>query len=215
MTYIVALTGGICSGKTTISNSFKKIGIHVVDSDVISKKIIENNFLVFNAIKKKFGRKVLNIDNSINRSVLKKYIFYNKNNKLWLENLLHPKIYKESQLQIKSKKSVWCLWVVPLLIEKKLEKRVNRILLVDAPIKVQIKRMIQRDKINSEEAKKIVSLQSTRYERISVSDDIIYNNEKIHKLDWYSYYFDSLYTLLSKKNKKLKNFKKNKLTIFH
>ncbi|QCI22659.1 dephospho-CoA kinase [Buchnera aphidicola] len=216
MTYIVALTGGIGSGKTTVSNGFKKIGINVIDTDVIARNIIEYNSQIFCSIKKKFGEKILNKENSINRILLRKYIFNDKNHRLWLENLLYPKIYQESKTQIKLTKSNWCLWVVPLLIEKKLEKQAHRILLVDTPVKEQIKRIIKRDKISFLEAKKIIALQTTRKKRISISDDIIFNKKNVKKINTYVCYFNSLYLYLSKKNdKKITEIKKNYLTKFY
>ncbi|QCI22080.1 dephospho-CoA kinase [Buchnera aphidicola] len=211
MTYIVALTGGIGSGKTIVSNSFKKIGINIIDTDIIAKNIIEYNYNVSDAIKKKFGKKILNSNKSINRSILKEYIFNNKNYRLWLENLLHPKIYKESQNQIKLVKSNWCLWVVPLLIEKNLEKKSNRILLVDTPIKTQIKRIIKRDNISLQTAKKIIALQASRKKRISISDDIINNND-ISKINRHVHCLNIFYSYLSKKTK---IYKKNYLTKFY
>ncbi|QIQ41799.1 MAG: dephospho-CoA kinase [Buchnera aphidicola (Microlophium carnosum)] len=216
MTYIVALTGGIGSGKTTISNGFKKIGIKIIDTDIIAKNIIEYNIKISFSIKKKFGKKILNIDNSINRSLLRKYIFNDKNHRLWLENLLHPKIYQETKHQIRLAQSNWCLWVVPLLIEKKLEKQAHRILLVDTPVKEQIKRIMKRDKINLLEAKKIIALQATRKERISVSDDIILNKKDIKKINAHIYYFNLFYSFLSKNhNKRIIEIKKNYLTKFY
>ncbi|CAL4321020.1 Dephospho-CoA kinase [Buchnera aphidicola (Protaphis terricola)] len=219
MTYIVALTGGIGSGKTTISNCFKKIGVSVIDTDVITRKIIEKNIQIFYSIKKKFGSSILNLNNSINRQRLRKKIFNDKKNKLWLENILIPKIYKESKKQIQLINSIWCLWVVPLLIEKKLNKIAHRILLVDTSVKTQIKRIIKRDKINIYQAKNIIYQQASRNKRILFSDDIIYNdnNTNIKILDNYVYYLNSFYTYLfnfyqSKKNIQKNFFKKNYLT---
>ncbi|BAB12920.1 hypothetical protein [Buchnera aphidicola str. APS (Acyrthosiphon pisum)] len=217
MTYIVALTGGISSGKTTISNGFKKIGINVIDTDIIAKNIIEKNLQVSFSIKRKFGKKILNIDNSINRLLLRQYVFNNHHHRLWLENLLHPKIYQESKHQIKMTQSNWCLWVVPLLVEKKLEKKAHRILLIDTPVKEQIKRTVRRDKISFLEAKKIIALQSSRKTRISLSDDIIFNKKNFKKINLYIYYFNLLYSHLSRiynKNKTI-NIKKNFLTKFY
>ncbi|QIQ41247.1 MAG: dephospho-CoA kinase [Buchnera aphidicola (Aphis urticata)] len=214
MTYIVALTGGIGSGKTTISNSFKKIGINVIDTDVIGKKIVEKNIEIFNSIKKKFGNSILNANHSINRKLLRKYIFNDKQTKLWLENMLIPEIYKESKKQIKLVNAIWCLWVVPLLIEKKLDKIADRILLVDTPEKTQIKRIITRDKISRYQAKKIIYQQTNRNKRILISDDIILNkNKNIKTLDVYVYYLNNFYTYLFNQYKfKKKFFKKNYLT---
>lgn len=218
MTYIVALTGGIGSGKTTISNSFKKIGINVIDTDIIGKKLIEKNIKIFNSIKKKFGHSILNSNQSINRRLLKTYIFNDKQKKIWLEDRLIPEIYKESKRQIKLVSSIWCLWVVPLLIEKKLDKIAHRILVVDTPIKTQIKRIIIRDKINQYQAKNMIAQQTSRNKRILISDDIIFNNNKtIKKLDAYVHYLNYFYTYLFnqnelKKKNKIQIFKKNYLT---
>lgn len=216
MTYIVALTGGIGSGKTTVSNIFKKMGANIIDTDVIAKKIIESNIEVSKAIKKKFGNKILNQKKSIDRILLRKNIFNNQKDRLWLENLLHPKIYKESKNQIKNIKSSWCLWVVPLLVECNLEKIANRILLIDTSVKTQIKRIIKRDNISSKEAKKIIILQSSRKKRISISDDIIFNKNNKTKIYWYVNFLYFFYSYLSKKHnqKKQKNIKKNYLTKF-
>lgn len=217
MTYIVALTGGIGSGKTTVSDRFKKIGINIIDTDILARKIIEKNIKISNVIKKKFGLKILNKDDSINRILLRKHIFNDKNSRFWLENILQPEILKESKKIIQSIKSNWCLWVVPLLIEKKLEKEANRILLIDTPVKTQIKRIIRRDKINAYEAKKIISNQASRKQRIALSDDIIINKKNLKKLDLCVNYLNNFYIYLSKKNdKKCKiNSKKNNLTKFY
>ncbi|WP_425619765.1 dephospho-CoA kinase [Buchnera aphidicola] len=216
MTYIVALTGGIGSGKTTCSNHFKKLGIDIIDTDVIAKNILNNNITISYAIKKKIGKKILNTDNSINRSLLRKQILNNPNDRLWLENLLHPKIYKETEYQIKHVKSIWCLWVVPLLVEKRLENKVNRILLVDISIKEQIKRIIKRDKIHRIEAKKIIAIQATRKQRISIADDIIFNKKNNTNMRLSVHYLNLFYIYLSTKYKKNKiNVKKNYLTKFY
>ncbi|QCI21515.1 dephospho-CoA kinase [Buchnera aphidicola (Hyadaphis tataricae)] len=216
MTYIVALTGGIGSGKTTVSDCFKKIGVNVIDTDIIAKNIIEKNVKISLIIAQKIGKKILNYNNSINRSLLRKHIFENKNDRLWLENLLHPKIYQESQNQIKLLKSAWCLWVVPLLIEKKLEKKPDRILLVDTTINRQIQRIIKRDKINIQEARRMISIQASRKTRISISDDIIFNKNNIKKISQCVEYLNHFYSYLSKKHNynQIINTKKNYLTKF-
>ncbi|AYN24842.1 dephospho-CoA kinase [Buchnera aphidicola] len=215
MTYIVALTGGICSGKTTVSDSFKKIGVNIIDTDIIGREIIEKKTKISSSIKKKFGKTILNKDNSINRFFLRNYIFNDKKSRLWLEHILHPIILKESKKKIESTKSNWCLWVVPLLFEKKIEKKANRILLIDTPVRTQIKRIVKRDKISIYEAKKIIAHQISRKKRIYLSDDIILNkNKNIKKLNSYVYYLNNFYMYLSKKNNQ-RNIKKNNLTKFY
>ncbi|XBC37835.1 MAG: dephospho-CoA kinase [Buchnera aphidicola (Meitanaphis microgallis)] len=179
MTYIVALTGGIGSGKTTISNLFKNIGIQVVDTDTITRNILKYDQTIINTIIKKFGIQFLKTNGSINRKTLKNYIFSHKIKKLWLEKLLHPIIIKTMKKKLEQVTSPWCLCVIPLLIEMKLYRYVNRILLVDIPIQQQLQRTIKRDKINAIQAKLIISTQATRLERLLISDDIIDNTNTI------------------------------------
>ncbi|XBC38357.1 MAG: dephospho-CoA kinase [Buchnera aphidicola (Floraphis choui)] len=183
MTYIVALIGGIGSGKTTISNLFKSIGTEIIDADIITRSILKYDQIIINKIIKKFGTKILKKNGSINRKILRNYIFSNKIEKLWLEKLLHPIIIKKMKKQLKSVTSPWCLWVIPLLIEMKLYQYTNRILLVDISIQQQFQRVIQRDKINKIQAKSIISSQATRLERLLIADDIINNNNTIHVIN--------------------------------
>ncbi|WP_343188804.1 dephospho-CoA kinase [Buchnera aphidicola (Neophyllaphis varicolor)] len=179
MTFIVAMTGGICSGKTTISNEFKKIGIDVIDSDIENKKILHYNKKVKKIINKKLGLKQ---NKEINFNLLKKFFLSSINNKKWLESILHPLINKKITEKIKKVKKNWCLWVTPLLIEKKLYKKVDRILVIDIDPKIQINRIIKRDKENIKNIKKIMSYQITREKRNSFANDIIINNGDIRKI---------------------------------
>ncbi|XBC44546.1 MAG: dephospho-CoA kinase [Buchnera aphidicola (Schlechtendalia peitan)] len=179
MTYIVALIGGIGSGKTTISNLFKSIGIKVIDADTITRNILKHDQNIIHKILEKFGIKILNTHQLIDRKRLKTDIFSNKAKKIWLENLLHPIIIEIMKKQLKIIEDPWCLWVVPLLIETNLCKYANRILLVDVPVKTQIARTIQRDNINIIQVKSIISSQATRLERLLIADDIINNTKKI------------------------------------
>ncbi|QCI23222.1 dephospho-CoA kinase [Buchnera aphidicola] len=206
MTYIVALIGGIGSGKTTISNLFKNIGITIIDADVITRNILKYDQIIINTIIKRFGTKFLNTDQSINRKYLRNYIFSYKTEKLWLEKLLHPIIINKMKIKLNTVLSPWCLWVVPLLIEMKLHKYANRILLVDIPIQKQVERTIKRDKINAIQAKLIISSQVTRLERLLIAHDIINNTRNISFLKKNVTMLNKYYMKLSKsfrlKNKK-------------
>lgn len=197
MTYIVALIGGIGSGKTTISNLFKDIGIQIIDADIITRNILKNDKMVINAIIKNCGVRFLKIDGSINRKLLRNYIFSCKIKKIWLEKLLHPIIINTMKQEIKKVTSPWCLWVVPLLIEMKLYKYTNRILLVDVPIQQQLKRTVKRDNINKIQANLIISSQSTRKERLLIADDIIHNINTIQSLKIYVKKLNKYYSKLA------------------
>lgn len=174
MHYLVALTGGIGSGKSTISKIFSKLGADVIDADLIVKNILtKKNILekIFN----KFGKKVINYDNSLNKYNLSKIIFSSRDSKKWLENLLHPIIYNQFLKKIKKSKSLWCLLVIPLLVETNLIISTNRILVVDVPLNIQLNRTILRDNKDKKDIIKIISLQANREKRLAIADDIIDN----------------------------------------
>ncbi|XBC39405.1 MAG: dephospho-CoA kinase [Buchnera aphidicola (Nurudea shiraii)] len=201
MTYTVALIGGIGSGKTTVSNLFKKIGVKIIDTDVIAKEILTHNQTIVSNIVKRYGSQCLNIDKSINRKYLRNYMFLYKKEKLWLEQLLHPEIIKNMEKKIKEpKKCLWILLVIPLLIEMQLYQYSNRILLVDTPIQQQFLRTIKRDKISKIQAKLIITSQTTRLKRLSIANDIINNDSTINSLKFCVEKLNNYYSEMSTKN---------------
>ncbi|MCV2525401.1 MAG: dephospho-CoA kinase, partial [Candidatus Lightella neohaematopini] len=94
MTYIIAVTGSIGSGKTTITNLFKKFNIPIIDADILAKELINFNKNISNSIINYFGKRVKKINNIIDRNALKYIIFNDNNERIWLNNLLHPIIIK-------------------------------------------------------------------------------------------------------------------------
>lgn len=190
MPYIIALTGGICSGKTTVANIFSKFpGVSIIDSDVIARKVTQPKSPALSSIVKYFGSSILLSNGTLNRLALKKHIFSNSTDKKWLEKLLHPIIQQETKKAIHklSYKSLYILWVVPLLIENNLQKKAHRTLVIDIHPDAQLHRIINRDKINKQYAKKILLAQSTRQHRLNHAHDTININStniksKIFKL---------------------------------
>ncbi|CAL1329211.1 dephospho-CoA kinase [Candidatus Providencia siddallii] len=176
MAYVIALTGGIGSGKTTISNEFFKLGVPIIDADIISRKIIESNTIVYKRIIHHFGKDIVNNKNCIDRNKLRKIIFSNIREKKWLESQLFNLIQKETEKQIQKIKYSYVLWVVPLLIEKNIFNIANRILVVDATKNEQISRVIKRDKITKKDVNNILKTQVNRKKRIYHADDIITNH---------------------------------------
>lgn len=176
MAYTVALTGGIGSGKSTIANAFADRGVEVVDADVIARQVVEPGQPALHAIAEKFGHQILNADGSLNRSSLRQTIFSSPDDKLWLNNLLHPLIHQQTRRQLAAAKSLWCLWVVPLLVENNLHPLADRVLVVDVDPEIQLSRTMARDNISRDEANNILAAQATREARLAVADDIIDNS---------------------------------------
>ena len=171
MRYIVALTGGIGSGKSTVANAFANLGINVIDADIIARQVVEPGAPALHAIADHFGA-----DGTLQRRALRERIFANPEEKNWLNALLHPLIQQETQHQIQQATSSYVLWVVPLLVENSLYKKANRVLVVDVSPETQLKRTMQRDDVTREHVEQILAAQATREARLAVADDVIDNN---------------------------------------
>ncbi|SQI31801.1 Dephospho-CoA kinase [Serratia plymuthica] len=176
MAYIVALTGGIGSGKSTVAEAFARHGVEIVDADVIARQVVEPGTPALAAIAERFGNEMLLADGTLNRTALRQRIFSTPDEKRWLNQLLHPLIHQETQRQLAQVASPYALWVVPLLVENNLQARADRVLVVDVDSETQLARTITRDGINRQQAQNIVSAQATREQRLAAADDIIDNS---------------------------------------
>ncbi|CDG18705.1 dephospho-CoA kinase [Xenorhabdus doucetiae] len=176
MTYIVALTGGIGSGKTTISNVFSSLGVPLVDADIIARDVVAPGTPALQAITAHFGPDILLPDGSLNRAMLRQKIFAVPEEKQWLNALLHPLIQRETQRQLNQVTAPYAIWVVPLLIENNLMHLADRILVVDVPTEVQINRTMARDGVSREHVENILAAQASRQDRLEKADDVIVNH---------------------------------------
>ncbi|MEY4475578.1 MAG: dephospho-CoA kinase [Pseudomonadota bacterium] len=176
MTYIVALTGGIGSGKSTIANAFADLGVPLVDADIIARQVVEPGTPALASIASRYGNTILQTDGSLNRSVLRQKIFSEPKEKAWLNSLLHPLIQQETQYQLASIDKPYALWVAPLLVENDLYQRANRVLVVDVAPEIQLARTLERDGITRQQAADILASQAPRQQRLTHADDIIDNS---------------------------------------
>ena len=179
----IALTGGIGSGKSTIASKFQAYGAPVIDSDVISRDIVRPDNPCFKTIINEFGTDLLTNDGVLNRCKLRDIIFNDTDARKKLEGILHPVIYQEINNRIATIDYPYCLIVIPLLIETQSTNRFDRILLVDIPESVQIKRAAERDSSSPEIIENIIKTQASRNLRLKYADDIIDNNVKIEDLN--------------------------------
>lgn len=176
MGYIVALTGGIGSGKSTVADAFSRLGITIVDADVIARQLVEPNTPALKAIEAHFGNDIINADGTLNRRRLRECIFTTPTEKTWLNALLHPIIHQQTQRQIADATSPYVLWVVPLLVENQLQHKANRVLVVDVSPDTQLQRTMLRDNVSRQHAEQILAAQATREARLAVADDVIDND---------------------------------------
>ena len=173
--YVVAITGGIGSGKTTVANQFAELGIEVVDADIIAREVVEPGTPALAAIAAHFGADVIAPDDRLDRRQLRERVFTDPQAKGWLNALLHPLIRSEMQRQCAAARSPYCLLVVPLLVENRLTALANRVLVIDVDEATQIERTCRRDGVSREQAEAILAAQASRTERLAAADDVLDN----------------------------------------
>ncbi len=179
MTYIVGLTGGIGSGKSTIANLFAKLGVPLVDADIVAREVVEKGSPLLTKIAEHFGDQILTAQGELNRAALRERVFHNESEKQWLNNLLHPAIRERMQQQLAVQTAPYTLFVVPLLIENKLTTICDRILVVDVSPQTQLTRAAQRDQNNPEQIQRIMNAQVSQQERLKWADDVINNDTEL------------------------------------
>lgn len=178
----VGLTGGIGCGKSTVSDLFLALDVPVIDADTIAHQLTEPDQPALQDISKLFGTETLNADGTLNRPCLRDKVFSNPIEKQKLEAILHPLVYAEIQRQIQSLKSPYCILSIPLLLETNMSQSVDRILVVDCPIELQIARVKQRSQLSESRIRSIIDSQVSRADRIKQADDIIDNSGTHSKL---------------------------------
>ena len=173
----IGLTGGIASGKTRISNLFSQLETPIIDTDIISREILEPDQPGYLEILNHFGNSVILTNTQIDRRKLRQLVFNDKAEKQWLESVLHPIIFERSQQQIEQySQSKYVIVVIPLLFETAFSELVDRVLAVDCEADTQIERLLLRDKIDLTLAQKMLDQQWANQDRLDRADDIIQNN---------------------------------------
>lgn len=180
---VIGLTGGIGSGKTTVTNKFEALGIDVVDADKLSREVVEPGMPALSAIAEHFGTDLLNSSGELERKRLREIIFNDPQEKDWLESLLHPLIADLMTRKIENCASQYCVLVSPLLLETDQRRLVDRILVVDISEQSQLERTLIRDKGNADTIKSIIASQISREARLESADDILNNEQDIELLE--------------------------------
>ncbi len=172
----VGLTGGIGSGKSTVAQLFENLDTPVIDADKVSHRLVEKGQPALLQIADTFGESILKPDGSLDRDKLRELVFPDPIKKTRLENILHPLVYAEMQRAIDNLDNSYCIVSVPLLLETNMEHFVDRILIIDCPVEMQISRVQQRDRLNMTMTQRIIDSQISRESRLAKADDVIDNS---------------------------------------
>lgn len=194
----VGFTGGIGSGKSTISDIFQSsYNIPIIDADEISRMLLTPNQEAYQEVLELFGDDVILDNGEINRKWLREKIFVQANLREQLEHIIHPRVRNEISQQVTQVKANYCLIVIPLLVESNMQTVVDRILVVDTSKDNQIQRVISRDNVEPEQVYKIIESQIDPSKRLEIADDIITNNGNIQDLHSQVEYLHQKYLDLS------------------
>lgn len=178
----VALSGGIASGKTTVSNTFKELGVPVVDADVLSRKVVEPGCEGLMAVVDRFGQSILQSDGSLDRKQLRQIVFSDPAARTDLENIIHPRVRELTQQFLNQQKAngcIYCMVVIPLLIETNQQKNYDHIVIVDVEKQTQLERLMARDNSSLKLAENILKSQASRKQRLAIADDVVSNTGSI------------------------------------
>ena len=184
MKKVIGVTGGIASGKSTISTMIKELGFTVVDADLAARAVVEPGEPAYNEVVATFGKEILHEDGSINRGLLGKIIFHDKEKRLQLNAIVHPAIraYTQRQKEEAFARGEHVVFMdVPLLFEGKLTNTVDVSLLVYVDDEIQLQRLMERNGLSKEEALARIHSQMPLAEKRALADEIINNNGTIEE----------------------------------
>jgi dephospho-CoA kinase len=179
----IGLTGGIASGKSTVSGRFAELGVPVIDADMASRAVVEPGTAGLSQVIERFGSGVLTANGELDRRALRSLIFRDADSRRALEAIMHPLIRAHMEAAATAAKGPYLVMAIPLLVEgDRARGRVDRILVVDVEESVQIERLQARDGAGPEEARAILGAQAGRGARLAAADDVLENSGSIAEL---------------------------------
>ncbi|WP_414694215.1 dephospho-CoA kinase [Oxalicibacterium sp.] len=181
--FSVGLTGGIGSGKSTVADLFAALGASVIDTDLIAHQLTAASGVAIEPIRQAFGPSFIAANGALDRAKMREAVFGDLAAKKQLEAILHPLIRTETERAASEAQGAYPLFVVPLLVESGVWKeRVARVLVVDCPEEVQVRRVMQRNGLTEQQVRTIMATQVSRAIRLAAADDVIVNDDNTEAL---------------------------------
>jgi dephospho-CoA kinase len=179
---LIALTGGIASGKSAVADIFANFGVPVLDTDRIARDIVEPGAPALQNLIAEFGAGILDDSGRLDRARMRERVFNDPAQRQRLEAITHPAIREELARRSAQAGGAYQIHVIPLLTETGRASSYNRVLVVDTSIEDQIKRLMSRDGSTFELAQRILAAQATREQRLAIADDVIENTGTLDEL---------------------------------
>lgn len=181
--YVVALTGGIASGKSAVSAAFARRGIPILDADLIAREVVEPGQPALDAVVAAFGSGILGPDGRLDRTALRAVVFAQPAARQRLEAILHPAIRQAFTAASASAGGPYQVHAIPLLAESGRAAEYERVLVVDCPRETQLQRLLSRDQETPERAAAILAAQATREARLAIATEVVTNTGTLDDLD--------------------------------
>lgn len=180
----IAVTGGIASGKTAVTQRFEALGVQVIDADLVSRQLVEPGQSSLDDIAARFGVDVLQSDGQLDRRALRNIVFADPAARRDLESILHPRVRARLHADAMSARAPYVLLAIPLLAESPHPYDwLDRVLVVDVPRQTQLDRLVQRDHVTPAQAEQSLAAQATRSARLTLANDVIVNDGPLAALD--------------------------------
>jgi dephospho-CoA kinase len=181
--FVVGLTGGVGSGKSTVADLFVELGAGLVDTDAIARELTQADGAAIPMLTAEFGQQMLAADGALDRAAMRQLAFADPSARNRLENILHPLIRQISDERCRAAIAPYVILAVPLLVESgSYRQRCDRIVVVDCPESLQIARVMARNGLTAEAVKAIMAAQATRQQRLAAADDVVDNDADREKI---------------------------------
>ena len=186
MTYVVAVTGGVASGKSAVTRRFEALGVPIIDADLVSRELVEPGQPALAEIATRFGPGVMAAEGALDRRALRELVFAAPGEREALEAILHPRVraVMRERAMTRTHRAPYVIVAVPLLAESRGDwSWVDRVLVVDVPRAVQLARLVARDGVDAAAAEAMVAAQASREQRLAIADDVVVNDGPLTALD--------------------------------
>lgn len=194
---LIALTGGIASGKTAVAEIFASLDVPVLDTDQIARDIVQPGTGTLSELVTEFGSDILDVSGRLDRARMRERVFNDPAQRKRLEAITHPAIREELARRSKEAGGSYQIHVIPLLIERGRADAYERVLVVDCPEADQLKRLMTRDHSSAEQAQRILAAQATREQRLAAADDVIVNTGTLEDLQRFVQTLHKNYSLIA------------------
>ena len=184
--YIIGLTGGVASGKSAVAARFQALDITVADADVAAREAVATGSEGLAEVVAAFGPEILAPAGSLDRAAMRVRVFNDDAQRLRLEGIVHPRVRASLRAACEAAEGPYAIAAIPLLAEgggREAYPWLQRVLVVDVPMSVQLERLLARDGIDEALAKRMIAVQATRQDRLVIADDVIVNDGPLRALD--------------------------------